>query len=204
MYNIMVICPLGPHGHAQGRKCFWSLAEAGIQQLLGGFTPNQVNWNCLGLWMCNITVICPLGPHLHAHGLNDCSWNLIHRAGDPAVMCLWDAFVNSLYGDSHHQDKMVSLCNFNSSPPGAAYMHQWTGSALVQIMAWCLFGTKPLPEPMLTYLSFGPLGTNQWNLNQKTKLFIQENAFEHVFCEMASILSKRWADLLADKHTNSE
>ena len=25
----------------------------------------------------------------------------------------------------------------NSSPPSATYMHQWTGSALVQIMAWC-------------------------------------------------------------------
>ena len=39
----------------------------------------------------------------------------------------------------------------NSSPPSAAYMHQWNGSALVQVMACCLFGTKPLPEPMLTY-----------------------------------------------------
>ena len=36
----------------------------------------------------------------------------------------------------------------NSSPQ---YMHQWTGSALVQIMVCHLFDTKPLPEPMLTY-----------------------------------------------------
>ena len=28
-------------------------------------------------------------------------------------------------------------------------MRQWTGSALVQIMACRLFGTKPLPEPLL-------------------------------------------------------
>ena len=39
----------------------------------------------------------------------------------------------------------------NSSPASAAYMHQWTGSTLVQIMAWHLFGAKPLPEPRLTY-----------------------------------------------------
>ena len=39
----------------------------------------------------------------------------------------------------------------NSSPPSAAYMHQWTGWALVQKMACRLFDTKPLPEPMLVY-----------------------------------------------------
>ena len=39
----------------------------------------------------------------------------------------------------------------NSSPPSAAYMRQWTGPALVQIMACRLFGAKPLSEPMLEY-----------------------------------------------------
>ena len=43
------------------------------------------------------------------------------------------------------------IYTFNSSPPSAAYMRQWTGSALVQVMACRLFGAKPLPEPMLTY-----------------------------------------------------
>ena len=38
----------------------------------------------------------------------------------------------------------------NSSPPSAAYIRQWIGSALVQVMACRLFGAKPLPEPMLT------------------------------------------------------
>ena len=35
-----------------------------------------------------------------------------------------------------------------------------TGSALVQVMAWCHIGTKPLPEPRLTHLSVRPLRTN--------------------------------------------
>ena len=35
------------------------------------------------------------------------------------------------------------------SPPSAAYMRQWTGSAFVQVMACRLFGAKPLSEPML-------------------------------------------------------
>ena len=39
-------------------------------------------------------------------------------------------------------------------PPSAAYMHQWIGSTLVQIMAWCLFGAKPLSKPMLSYCQF--------------------------------------------------
>ena len=39
----------------------------------------------------------------------------------------------------------------NSSPPSAAYMCQWTGSALVQVMACRLFGAKLLPEPKLVY-----------------------------------------------------
>ena len=39
----------------------------------------------------------------------------------------------------------------NSSPPSVAYKRQWTGSALVQIMACRLFGAKPLSKPMLGY-----------------------------------------------------
>ena len=43
------------------------------------------------------------------------------------------------------------LQHINLPPLSAAYMHQWTGSALVQVKAWCLFGTKPLPEPVLAF-----------------------------------------------------
>ena len=37
----------------------------------------------------------------------------------------------------------------------AVYMHQWTGSALVQIMVCRLFGAKPLPETVLVYCQLG-------------------------------------------------
>ena len=40
--------------------------------------------------------------------------------------------------------------------PSATYMHQWTGSALVQVMACRLFGAKPFPEPMLTHGQLHP------------------------------------------------
>ena len=45
---------------------------------------------------------------------------------------------------------------FNSSPPSTAWMRQWTGSALVQIMACRLIGAKPLAKPMLTYCQLDP------------------------------------------------
>ena len=81
---------------------------------------------------------------------------------------------------------------FNSSPPSAAYMHQWIRSSLVQIMASCLFGAKPLPKPVLGYCQLDPYKL-QWNNNQNTKLFIHENASENTVCEMAAILSwGRW------------
>ena len=64
---------------------------------------------------------------------------------------------------------IVFWCNVNSSPPSAAYMHQWTGSALVQGMACRLFRAKPLPESMLVncQLEF------QWNSNRNSILLMQ-------------------------------
>ena len=32
----------------------------------------------------------------------------------------------------------------------------WNGSALVQVMAWCLSSTRPPPEPMLTFGQLDP------------------------------------------------
>ena len=72
----------------------------------------------------------------------------------------------------------------NSSPPSAAYMRQWIGSALVQIMACRLFGAKPLPELMLVYCQL-----DSWEQisvkfeSDSIILFIQENAFEMVVCQ---------------------
>ena len=40
-----------------------------------------------------------------------------------------------------------------------AYMHQWIGSMLFQVMTSCLFGAKPSPKPMLTYCQW----ELQWN-----------------------------------------
>ena len=62
-----------------------------------------------------------------------------------------------------------SLCQLrlNSLRPSDAYMRHWTGQSLVQIMACRLFG-----------------------FNRNSNIFIQENVFESVVWEMASILSR--------------
>ena len=65
----------------------------------------------------------------------------------------------------------------NSSPPSPAYMCQWTGSALVQIMACPLFGDKPLSEIILIYCQSGSF---QLNFYHNSYIFIQENVFEIV------------------------
>ena len=48
-------------------------------------------------------------------------------------------------------DIPLKLILLTHLPPSAAYMRRWTGSALVQVMAWRRTGDKPLPEPMLIY-----------------------------------------------------
>ena len=59
--------------------------------------------------------------------------------------------------DFHEDLFTIWFCSiFNSSPPSAAYIRQWTGLVLVQIMACRLDGAKPLSEPLLTYCQLDP------------------------------------------------
>ena len=72
-------------------------------------------------------------------------------------------------------------------------MCQWIGSALVQAMTCRLFGTRALPEPMLTYCKLDPQEQTPVEFESKNKIFIHENAFEDVVCEIAATLSRsRW------------
>ena len=87
--------------------------------------------------------------------------------------------------------KWRSSKGLNSSLPRAAYMCHWNGSALAQIMACCLFGVKPLPEPTLGLLSIGSSGTNFSEILIKIQKFpFTKNASEKIVSEMAAILSR--------------
>ena len=59
-----------------------------------------------------------------------------------------------------------------------------TLSSLVQVMACCLFGTKPLPEPMMTNCQYDPEEKFQWYFNQNSVMFIQGNEFQNEFCKI--------------------
>ena len=57
-------------------------------------------------------------------------------------------------------------------------------------MACRLDGAKPLPEPMLDYCLLDPEEQSSMIIIRNSYVFVQENAFETVVCEMASILSR--------------
>ena len=52
---------------------------------------------------------------------------------------------------------------------------------------WGMTGAKPLSGPMLEYCQLDPWNKLQWNVNRNSNIFIHENAFESVVCEMTSI-----------------
>ena len=69
-----------------------------------------------------------------------------------------------------------------------AYMRQWTGSALVQIMAYCSVPSQNLNQ-CLVVVSWNLRHKLQWDF-QNTKHFIHQNAYENVVCEVAVILPR--------------
>ena len=55
-----------------------------------------------------------------------------------------------------------------------AYIRQWTGSSLVQVMACRLFGAKPLPETLLAYSQLDPPGHISMKLELEFYHFIKK------------------------------
>ena len=121
---------------------------------------------------------------------------LAHARQGPAILhsqyhcCWWPGDARS-HSISNHDIYYVEPDQFgprtlrvNSPPPSATYMHQWTGSVLARIMACCLVGAKPLSAPMLEHYQFDPWNKIQLNINQNSYIFIEENIFEQVVCEM--------------------
>ena len=57
-------------------------------------------------------------------------------------------------------------------------------------MVYLLIGTKPLAGLMMTYCRLKPWEQTTVNLNQHTKIVMQESAFENIICKMSAILFK--------------
>ena len=67
-------------------------------------------------------------------------------------------------------------------PPKTANIRQWYGTALVQVMACRLIGSKLLPVPMLAYCQWDFWEQISMKFESNSMIFIQENAFEIVVC----------------------
>ena len=65
---------------------------------------------------------------------------------EPMMACFTGTYVSICLAELTHLPQV----------PSAAYIHQLTGPALIQIMACHLFGTKPLPELILAYCQLDP------------------------------------------------
>ena len=95
----------------------------------------------------------------------------------------WRVWVNKLHAST------------NPSPPSAAYMRLWIGSALVQIMACRLFGAKPLSKPIPGYCQLDLYEQTSVKFYKNSKVSIHKNTFEYIVCKIAAILSQgRWAN----------
>ena len=91
------------------------------------------------------------------------------------------------------------ICHpLNSSSSSAEYICKLIGLALVQVMACRLFGTKPLPKPMLAYCKFDSWQQTSVTFEAKYKKpFIHENAFKNAVCQMPAIFARgRWLNYL--------
>ena len=85
----------------------------------------------------------------------------------------------------------LSLMRLTHLPPGAAYVHRWTGS--VWFRQWLVACSAPSHylNQYWFIINWTLRSKLQWNLNQNTIILIHENACENVVCETATILS-RW------------
>ena len=77
-------------------------------------------------------------------------------------------------------------CELNSSPLSATYMRQWTGSALVQVMACRCSAPNHYLNQCWLFVDWTLGNIFQWNLNENSIIFIQGNAIESLVCQNGS------------------
>ena len=78
-----------------------------------------------------------------------------------------------------------STSRVNSLKLGDTYMQPYMQPSLVQIMACCLFGTKPLSEPMLAFCELDPWEQTSVKFSMKFKNFHSRKTF-------LKMLSTKW------------
>ena len=94
--------------------------------------------------------------------------------------------------------RLLKLCasyysygDINSSPPSAAYMRRWTGSALAQVMACRLMAPSHYLNQCWHIVNWTLRSKLQWNFNRNSNIFIEENTIENVIWDFSTKLSSR-------------
>ena len=127
---------------------------------------------------------CMMGNQCQGHE----KWDKIH----PAITYIldWlkgiDFLVALFFLLTHWALVMHTWTSVNSSLPGTAYMHQWTGSALIQVMAWRLFWRQAITWTNADLLSIGPFGANF----NETLIEIQNFSLKKINFKMLPV--KQW------------
>ena len=86
---------------------------------------------------------------------------------------------------------MIAIIYFiHSLRPSDAYMRQYFKPPLVQIMVCRLPASSYYMNQCWYFVNWALKNKFQWNIDRNSNIFIQENAFEYVFCEMVTILSR--------------
>ena len=117
----------------------------------------------------------------------DLSYFVVIVACCMMVCCNGLCYCGPLYLKNYLQSKQVTVRDSLGSSD-MIWCHR-TRSSLDQVMACCLFGAKPLPEPSLTSCQLDPKEqTPRWNFNRNSSFFIKEKAFETMVCKLAVIL----------------
>ena len=109
-----------------------------------------------GVYWCTLV---PLGGHVSYFAITKATFDSWSHNRDNAYIYFRRKIYYQInrYNIKPPKDLNHNLIHFiSSSPASAAYMRQWTGSSLVQVMACRLLDAKPIPEPMLTYRKLDP------------------------------------------------
>ena len=133
----------------------------GTWPTLGRFTPNQVHWKHMGLWVCSVMVICPSEPHGHAHGRNKRSWDLNHSAGDHPMIYLL-IFWNYLWNWINTTKIYLSLDTHKQSNSSTC-VWSWTFMYDVKRCDTVLLGTVEKKTPQFLYRN--PKDQVSWNIS---------------------------------------
>ena len=90
-------------------------------------------------------------------------------------------------------DRWLQIIAVDSSPPSAAYLRHWIGSALLQITACRLFGAEPYLDQCWVVVNWTLTNKLQWNSIQNAILFIQENASYETLWKTQKVLNSHYA-----------